>query len=250
MLSPNPVIEDLLLKVFENPMCARLFHVLFAFPIMLFEEGLFAYLALQRSRRLLGLTPYIRILKTETSFGSCSNKMLTRFDDIPATGDIPILTKEQVKAAHSLCSCKPPDEAELAPSFNFECVNVRHELTVWYTYIWDDIKRKLQLVLMQNSIQFSYQAAKVLIVFLYPNLLDARYTSSYMMFRFISAVTIFSIALSVFSIFTPVLNRECVLSCIKRKRVPNALLYVVKCLQLIVHLTLSTGSVFLLGSSS
>ena len=71
--------------------------------------------------------------------------------------------------------------------------------------------------------------------------MDTRYSSSVMMSRIQSTVSICSIALSVYGIFTPVLNRECILVCMQHNRLPNPMLYVIKCMQLILHLTLSTG---------
>ena len=77
-----------------------------------------------------------------------------------------------------------------------ESVNVCTELTLWYTHIWDDVKRKLQLILLENGTQFTYQTTKIIFEYFYPNLLDTRYSSSVLMFRIQSAVSIFSIALS------------------------------------------------------
>ena len=200
---------------------------------MVIEEILYAYKTLKRTRKLLALLPYITVKKPGTFFGVKCAKLpnsteLIKFVDIPETGDI--MLDDQ--------------------SGSFNSVNIRNELTAWYTHVWDDMKHKLQLVLMENSNQFTYQTAKLVFEFIYPNLLDARYSSSVLIFRLRSGMTIFSIALSVYSIFTPVLNRECILSCIKHKRLPNPFLYVIKCIQIILHLVLSTGSVVLLGSTS
>ena len=232
---------------------------------MVGEEIMFAYETLQQSRRLLGLTPCITTQKPRTFFGVKCSKLpdstgLTQFVDIPETGDISIMLEDLSRPVQSaavsnlvrfslnpVSTHSPSIESEFC---SVETVNVRDELKVWYTHIWEDVKRKLQLVLLENGTQFTYQTAKLVFEFLYPNLMDARYASSVLMFRLQSAVSIFSIALSVNSIFTPVLNRECILSCIKNKRVPNPMLYVIKCIQLILHLALSTGSVLLLGSIS
>ena len=145
---------------------------------------------------------------------------------------------------------QPLFKPNASKSDSVESVNVCTELTLWYSYIWDDVKRRLQLVLLENGTQFTYQTTKIIFESFYPNLLDTRFSSSVTMFRIQSAVSIGSIALSVYSIFTPVLNRECILVCMQHNRLPNPMLYVIKCVQLIIHLALSTGSVVLMGSTS
>ena len=242
------------MKLFENPITARIFYVIFSCPIMVLEEIMFAYETLQRSRRLLSLMPCITIKKTSTFCGvKCLpiSTGLTTFDNIPETANISIISKDQPVSVQSQ-SMFNFGGLSLNPSQSrfVESVNVCKELTVWYTHIWDDVKRKLQLVLLENGNQFTYQTAKLIFENFYPNLMDARYDNRVSMFRLQTGVTIFSIALSVYSIFTPVLNRECILLCMQRKRVPNPMFYVLKCMQLIIHMALSTGSVLLLGSTS
>ena len=50
-------------------------------------------------------------------------------------------------------------------SGSVESVNVCTELKLWYTHIWDDVKRKLQLVLLENGTQFTYQTTRIIVEF-------------------------------------------------------------------------------------
>ena len=134
------------------------------------------------------------------------------------------------------------DYSGIGNSVNVE-INVQEELISWYKTCWNNVARYLQLMTIENSIQFVYQLAITILEYYFANLWEI--SDNIHLYRAILAFRIISIALSAGSIFTPIIQRQTILACTRDCR-PSLASCFIKHLQICVHLAIGTGIVFLL----
>ena len=142
--------------------------------------------------------------------------------------------------------------AELNPGHNFKpenvvqpvLVNIKTEIARWYETKWFSIPRKLLILSVENTIQFSYQYSTLLFHHVYTNLRD--FDEDRNIFFTVAVVRSFSIFLSTFSIISPIMDRMTILSYIHGAEL-SGISVAIKCIQIISHLCISTGISLLFG---
>jgi len=123
-------------------------------------------------------------------------------------------------------------------------VNVKTEISRWYEMKWHGLPRRLLILSVENTIQFSYQYSTLLFNHVYPNLLDVNEDEN--IFYTITAVRTLSIFFSTLSLISPIMDRMTILAYI-HGGAPSGISVTIKCLQIISHLVISTGVSLLCG---
>jgi len=142
--------------------------------------------------------------------------------------------------------------AELNPGHNFEpeniaqpvLVNIKAEVAQWYEIKWFSIPRRLLILSVENTIQFSYQYSTLMFNHVYPNLRDVDEDKT--TFYTVAAVRTLSIFFSTLSMISPIIDRMSILAFI-HGGAPSGISVTIKCIQIITHLCISTGISLLFG---
>ena len=122
-------------------------------------------------------------------------------------------------------------------------IRIKDEISRWYDFCWHELGRRLLLLSVENTVQFSYQTSLLIFEYHYPNLWDIG--ENLHIFRMISIIRIASISMSAWSIISPIISRQTILAFIHGTE-SSILSTAVKCSQIFAHLFVSTITVLLL----
>ena len=123
-------------------------------------------------------------------------------------------------------------------------VNIQEQISIWYDYCWGELPRRLVILTVENTVQFSYQTSMLIYEYVYPNLWDI--DDNIYKYHLVSVLRILSISSSLWSIVSPIINRQTILALIRGGE-SSGLSTVIKCLQIVIHMAISTVIVLLLG---
>ena len=131
-------------------------------------------------------------------------------------------------------------EPNLQPEIALQSVvvNIKAELARWYGSKWAGISRRLLILSVENTIQFSYQYSTLLFNHVYPNLRDVNEKKH--VFYTLAAVRTLSIFFSTLSLIIPIRDRMSILAYI-HGGAPSSISVTIKCIQILSHLCISTG---------
>ena len=121
-------------------------------------------------------------------------------------------------------------------------VNIKNEISQWYGNKWAGLPRRLLVICVENSIQFAYQFSTIIFHHKYPNLRDV--DDNVYWFYILALLRTFSVFMSTMSIISPIIDRMSILAFI-HGGVPTAASIIIKCVQIISHLSISTLISFL-----
>ena len=119
----------------------------------------------------------------------------------------------------------------------------------YYTSVFMQNKGKLQFMAREASIQLIYQNAIVIYDFVYPPVREMDYSTwSSPYSRWITAVglQLLSVVLSAYSTFNPIIEDLKFQSYRRYKTAAGCTSYLIKVLQILVHIIIATGVVYLL----
>ena len=141
---------------------------------------------------------------------------------------------------------------ELNPGHNFQpeivvqpiVVNIKAEIARWYETKWVGISRRLLILSVENTVQFSYQYGTILFNHVYPNLRDV--DDDKQLFYTLAAVRTLSIFFSTLSLISPIMDRMAILAYL-HGGAPSSISVTIKCIQILTHLSISTGISLLFG---
>ena len=123
-------------------------------------------------------------------------------------------------------------------------VNIKAEIARWYETKWFAIPRRLLILSVENTIQFSYQYSTLMFNHVDPNLRDVDEDKT--TFYTVAAVRTLSIFFSTLSMISPIIDRMSILAFI-HGGAPSGISITIKCIQIITHLCISTGISLLFG---
>jgi len=123
-------------------------------------------------------------------------------------------------------------------------VNIKAEIARWYETKWVGISRRLLILSVENTVQFSYQYGTILFNHVYPNLRDV--DDDKQLFYTFAAVRTLSIFFSTLSLISPIMDRMAILAYIHGCS-PSTISVTIKFIQILSHLSISTGISLLFG---
>jgi len=123
-------------------------------------------------------------------------------------------------------------------------VNIKAEIARWYHTKWRAIARRLLILSVENTIQFSYQYSTLLFNHVYTNLREVDEDKH--LFYTLAAVRTLSIFFSTLSLISPIMDRMSILAYI-HGGAPSGISVAIKCTQILSYLSISTGISLLFG---
>ena len=127
----------------------------------------------------------------------------------------------------------------------------KQKMVEYYRFVEYQNERKLQVMAREASIQLIFQQAFVLYQFVYPPMRELEYSAighftPYTIWIIRLAVQLISILLSAYSTFNPILSNMKFQTFKKEQEHVSIFSYVLKIVQMILHIIYATGVVYLL----